>query len=317
MSVWRARRRGLALTGLLVAAALLGGCATTQMAALDAAWPAELPAQVELTHVPFFPQEDFECGPASLAMVAGAAGVQLLPAELVDQVYLPGRQGSLQQEMMTATRRQGLLAYPLRPRVEDVLREVAAGRPVLVFQNLSLPIKPVWHYAVVMGYDRERNLLLLHSGRTERMEMSLFAFERTWARTGYWAMLALSPGDRLPATADPLVYGAAVSALERLDPKAAQTGYATALATWPTDRTALLGAGNTAYAQKQWNAAIKAYRHATQTDPAFADAWNNLAQVLWEQGQTNEAVQAIATAVSLGGERLAKYEELAQKIDKK
>jgi tetratricopeptide (TPR) repeat protein len=317
MSVWRARRRGLALTGLLVAVALLGGCATAQMAALDAAWPAELPAQVELTHVPFFPQEDFECGPASLAMVAGAAGVPLLPAALVDQVYLPGRQGSLQQEMMAATRRQGLLAYPLRPRVEDVLREVAAGRPVLVFQNLSLPIKPLWHYAVVMGYDRERNLLLLHSGRTERMEMSLFAFERTWARTGYWAMLALSPADRLPATAHPLTYGAAVSALERLDPKAAQVGYATALAAWPTDRAALLGAGNTAYAQKQWGAAIKAYRHATQTDSAFADAWNNLAQVLWEQGHTQEAAQAIAKAVSLGGERLPRYEDLARKVNKK
>jgi hypothetical protein len=106
--------------------AVLGGCATPQVAMLDARWPTELPAQVELTDVPFFPQEDYECGPAALAMVAHAAGVDVTPDALVDQVYLPGRKGSLQPEMLAATRRQGLLAYPLKPKVEHTAR---SGRP--------------------------------------------------------------------------------------------------------------------------------------------------------------------------------------------
>lgn len=45
--------------------------------------------------------------------------------------------------MLVASRRNGLPAYPLKPKLEAVLREVAAGNPVLVFQNLSLPIYPV------------------------------------------------------------------------------------------------------------------------------------------------------------------------------
>jgi len=309
--------RAPVLTGVFVwAVLLLGGCATPQVAMLDARWPTELPAQVELADVPFFPQEDYECGPAALAMVANAAGVDVTPEALVDQVYLPGRKGSLQPEMLAATRRQGLLAYPLKPKVEDILREVASGHPVLVFQNLAFSIYPVWHYAVVMGFDRERHVLLLHSGRTARMEISMFAFERTWARGQYWAMLALKPG-QLPATAEPLAYTAAVASLERTDARGAQQAFAAALQRWPDDRAALLGAGNTAYALGQRDAAAKAYRQAVLKHPDFADGWNNLAQVLLELNRRHEASQAIARAVALGGERLPAYLALQAKIYKK
>lgn len=306
--------RAPVLTGVFVwAVLLLGGCATPQVAMLDARWPTELPAQVELADVPFFPQEDYECGPAALAMVAHAAGVDVTPDALVDQVYLPGRKGSLQPEMLAATRRQGLLAYPLKPKVEDILREVAAGHPVLVFQNLAFSIYPVWHYAVVMGFDRERHVLLLHSGRTARMEISLFAFERTWARGQYWAMLALKPG-QLPATAEPQAYTAAAATLERTDARGAQQAFAAALQRWPDDRAALLGAGNTAYALGQRDAAAKAYRQAVLKHPDFADGWNNLAQVLLELNRRQEASQAIARAVALGGARLPAYLALQAKI---
>lgn len=306
--------RAPVLTGVFVCAVLLlGGCATPQVAMLDARWPTELPAQVELAEVPFFPQEDYECGPAALAMVATAAGVDVTPDALVDQVYLPGRKGSLQPEMLAATRRQGLLAYPLKPKVEDILREVAAGHPVLVFQNLAFSIYPVWHYAVVMGFDRERHVLLLHSGRTARMEISLFAFERTWARGQYWAMLALKPG-QLPATAEPQAYTAAAATLERTDARGAQQAFAAALQRWPDDRAALLGAGNTAYALGQRDAAAKAYRQAVLRHPDFADGWNNLAQVLLELNRRQEASQAIARAVALGGARLPAYLALQANI---
>lgn len=305
------------LTGVFVwAALLLSGCATPQVTLLDAHWPAELPAQVALSQVPFFPQEDYECGPAALAMVANVAGVKVTPDALVDQVYLPGRQGSLQPEMLAATRRQGLLAYPLQPSIENVLREVAAGNPVLVFQNLAFSIYPVWHYAVVMGYDRARHVLLLHSGRTERMEISLFAFERTWARGQYWAMLALPPG-QLPATAEPQAYTAAAATLERTDARGAQQAFAAALQRWPDERAALLGAGNSAYALGQREAAEKAYRQAVRKHPDFAEGWNNLAQVLRELGRRAEASQAIARAVALGGARLQEYLTLQAQIDQK
>jgi len=69
----------------------------------------DLPPRTELAAVPFFPQIDYYCGPSSLAMVLQAAGVDVKPEALVDQVFLPGRKGSLQVEMLAAARRHGLI----------------------------------------------------------------------------------------------------------------------------------------------------------------------------------------------------------------
>lgn len=312
MKLWLSGLRAPALAGVFVCA-LLAGCATPQLSQLSQSWPADLPAAARLREVPFFPQEDYECGPAALAMVASAAGVPRRPEDLVSQVYVPGRQGSLQPEMLAASRRQGLPAYQLKPALESLLREVAAGHPVVVFQNLSLPVSPIWHYAVVIGYERERNRLVLHSGRTERLEMTLATFERTWARGGHWAMVALAP-TQLPATAEVEGYAAAVAALERVNPRAALAAYGRALQAWPGRRTLLLGAGNSAYALGERERAAATYREATVAHPDFAEAWNNLAQVLLEQGRRDEAAQAIARAVALGGPRLPRYLELQKRI---
>src|SRR5471032_2879219 len=136
--------------GFLFLSAALSGCSliAPQTSALKAQRPADLPPRAELTQVPFFPQEDYYCGPAALAMVLNAAGVKVTPEDLVDQVYLPGRKGSLQVEMLAATRRHGLVAYELAPKVEDMLREIAAGSPAIVLENYG-PFKwfPLWHYS--------------------------------------------------------------------------------------------------------------------------------------------------------------------------
>jgi tetratricopeptide (TPR) repeat protein len=303
-----------ALAGFFVCIALwLGGCATPQVGGLAQHWPSGLPNHALIKSVPFFPQEDYECGPAALAMVLQSAGLAVLPEQLVEQVYVPGRKGSLQTELLVASRRHGLPAYVLQPTVEAVLREIAAGNPVLVFQNLSLPVYPVWHYAVVIGFDRERNVLVLHSGRTAQQEMSLFTFERTWARGNNWAMVALAP-PRIPATAQPTAYAQALAALERVRVESARPAYDAALRKWPKERALLLGAGNTAYAMGDLPAAFAAYQAAVQAHPDFADGWNNLAQVLLDQHQPREALWAIRKAIALGGPRLAAYQGLQQAI---
>jgi tetratricopeptide (TPR) repeat protein len=301
------------------AALWLTGCATPQMRQLQQDFPVtasatSLPVRASLDGVPFFPQDDYQCGPAALAMLAQHAGVVVRPDALTAQVFVPGRQGAFTVEMLAAARRQALVAYPLRPRLEDVLREVASGNPVLVFQNLSLPVYPVWHYAVVIGFDRERNTVTLHSGVTERLQMSLFTFERTWARGNHWAMVALLPA-RLPATAQPDSFMAAAAALERVQPAAAQAAYATALQVWPGQRTALLGLGNTAYALGRKDEAAMRFVSATREHADFAEAWNNLAQVRLEQGRLKEAADAIARAVLIGGVRVGSYRSLQAQVE--
>ncbi|MDP1685659.1 PA2778 family cysteine peptidase [Hydrogenophaga sp.] len=278
-------------------------------------WPAQLPQQVLLDQVPFHPQEDLLCGPATLAMVAQAAGSSVTPAQLTPQVYLPGRQGALQTEMLAATRRQGLVAYPLAPDLQTVLTEVASGHPVLVLQNLSLAFSPMWHYAVVVGYDRSQRQVLLHSGTTARLAMPMSTFENTWARSSHWAV-RVSPPDQLPVTAQPDDWAVAVAALERSSPQAARTAYATGLKKWPQHRISLLGLGNTAYALGQRAEAAQAFEATTLAHPGFADAWNNLAQVRLDLGQLPAARQAAERAVALGGPRLPDYQALLLDIQR-
>lgn len=294
----------------------LAGCvtATPELARLIDQWPSELPSQSHIPGVAFVAQEDYQCGPAALSMVAQHAGVQHTLSYWVDLVYLPARQGSLQIELLAASRRNGLPAYVLTPSLRAVLQEVSAGHPVLVLQNLAFTWSPLWHYAVVIGFDRSKNTVTLHSGRSADLLLSLSTFERTWARAERWAMVALPPS-QLPATALADPYVASVAALERGNPLAAQTAYASALIRWPSHRIALIGAGNSAYALGQLNRAAMAYRNATLAHPRDGDAWNNLAQVLFEMGRRQEALEAAKHAVAIGGIRVDQYRKLEKEIE--
>ncbi len=303
-----------AAAGVLLLAVLnLAGCVTAQVAALIEQSDPSLLQRTELAAVPFFPQEAYQCGPAALAEVLVHAGVAASPDALLKQVYIPGREGSLQAEMLAAARRHGLVAYPLAPRLADVLREVAAGTPVVVLQNLAFGFAPLWHYAVVIGFDLPREEIVLRSGTTFRLAMTLSNFERTWARSEYWAMVALPP-QRLPVTAAADAYVAAVVALERVEAAAARQAYATALGRWPDHLLARIGLGNAAFAMRDLAAAETAYRLAARDHPQAADAWNNLAQALFELNRRNEALNAAERAVQLGGPRLAKYEATLKAI---
>lgn len=264
------------------------------------------PSRVELTGVPFHPQAANQCGPAALATAFGAAGVERTPEALRAAVFLPGRQGSLQTEMLAATRRAGLLPYVLDPLPEALLAEIAAGHPVLVLQDLGLVVTR-WHYAVVVGYDLPKRQLVLRSGTTRREVTSFESFDRSWEKSGRWAFVAQAPGD-LPASASEDRLVEAAMALEKVAGAAALPAYTAALERWPGNLAARLAVGNAAYWRHDLAAAEAAYRQATHDHPGAADAWNNLAQTLHDAGRSAEARAAAERAVSLGGPRRALYE---------
>jgi hypothetical protein len=284
----------------------VSGCATVPVSEWGQGLPASRAEVVELDSVPFFPQEDYQCGPAALATVLQSAGIERTPEQLTQQVYLPQRQGSLQVELLGASRRAGAVPYVLRGQPDDLLREVAAGHPVVVLQNLGWPLRPQWHYAVVVGFDLSQKTLTLRSGTVQRLVMPLAAFDRSWAKAERWAFVALTP-DRLPATASEPDYVASAAAFERVAPALGPVAYRTALSAWPKNLFARLALGNAAYRQRQLEEAAAQYRQATVDHPQSGDAWNNLAQVLFEQGRAGEAAAAARRAVAIGGPRLATY----------
>ena len=302
------------LPGALLAVVVLalGACATPQTAAvLDAA--GDLPPKAAVPDVPFFPQEDFYCGPAALATVLAWSGAPVVPEDLIDRVYTPERQGSLQNDMLAAARREGRLAVPLGS-LRDVMAEVAAGRPVLVFQNLALSWYPQWHYAVAVGYDLERREITLRSGREAERVTPLETFERTWERGDYWAVVVLPP-NHLPVTADKDSVLRAAAGLERAGRRPEATAaYAGILIRWPGSFAALMGLGNVWFGDGDMASAELAFRQAIDASPQRAEAWNNLAYVLAAKGRKADAVAAAREAVRLSPGNEAPYLETLEEV---
>lgn len=305
----------LMATTLLLA--LLCSCATPpQSAALLRQTAGSSPAAVLLDDVPFFAQEDYQCGPAALATMLSASGVRTSPDRLVPLVYVPGRKGSFQIEMTAAARAHGRVAYTLTPTLRSLLKEVEAGHPVLVLQNLGLSIYPRWHFAVVKGFDLEKEHVVLNSGRLENYEVSIGTFERTWARGDYWAQVILPPSE-LPATAEPDTWFSAAVALEQTgQQEAAGIAFDTGLARWPADSQLLMGAGNLHYAQGDKESALALFTRVVELHPDYAPAHNNLAQLHFENGNLRQALQHARQAVALGGEFAATYFETLQELQR-
>ncbi len=256
---------------------------------------------VSLNFVPFYPQEDYQCGPAALATVLQASSVAVTPDELVSRVYVPARQGSLQIEMLAAARAYGRASYQLAPALEDVLHEVREGRPVLVMQNLGLSWYPQWHYAVVIGYDLDNKELILRSGTIKDYRLSVKVFERTWARSEHWAFVVLKPGE-MPVNAEELPYFESVAAFERVQPgESAQEFYRNGLQRWPESINLAMGLGNSYYSAARFEEAAQVYTGLLRHNPDYAVAHNNLAQVFLEQGEQERALEHAQQAVALGG----------------
>ncbi len=126
--------------------------------------------------------------------------------------------------------------------------------------------------------------------------MSLRTFEHTWARSGFWAFVALPPG-QWPVTAEPgAVVEAAVGFERSAAPAQALRTYETALQRWPDNVTLAMGVGNAAYANGNKARAAEVFGSTARRHNHGA-AWVNLATVLLEMGQRDEAVAAAQHAV--------------------
>jgi tetratricopeptide (TPR) repeat protein len=202
--------------------------------------------------------------------------------------------------MLAAARRYGMVSFPLAPRFPDLLRELAAGNPVIVLQDLGIWPFERWHYAVAIGYDLEAGDLVLRSGEKHRQVLPLPVHELAWKRGDYWAMVVLPP-ERVAATAEEPGWLAAVAAFERVDPRGARAAYSTMLERWPASATAAIGLGNAHYRLGELGAAEAALRAALAREPGSVVALNNLAQTLSDQGRHEEALPIIERAVAAGG----------------
>ena len=237
-----------------------------------------------------------------MATVLNASGVGLAPIDLVDQVYLPTQHGSLQFELLAATRRADRIPYLIEPTLVALRAELDAGRPVLVLQNLGLGFLPVWHYAVVIGMVPAGDYVILRSGIERRKKTPAADFLRSWQLAGNWGMVVLSPGE-MPASTTPRRLLAAVAQAEpMLSIHSRKRAYGAALDRWPENITARFGYAHALHAAGELTAAEVRYRSIVDQYPRHAAALNNLAEVVADLGCHTQAIAIASHALKIATE---------------
>jgi hypothetical protein len=276
---------------------LLTGCASKPPLLPSLLSSESVTTKLELEATPFHPQQQYQCGPAALAILLDHSGVSVTAESLVPLVYLPDKKGSLQIEMVAASRRFGRIPYQINPELIALIEELQSGRPVLVLQNLGLKLWPVWHYAVVIGYSLDKDEVILRSGITRREVLSAHRFLTTWEHSENWAIVLLKPGE-LPARPEQLPYLKAVAAMEEIAPvDSLISAYLAALMEWPDSPVAQFGLAASRHSKGDLIAAEQSYRKLLATKPDHMAAYNNLAEVLADRGCFTEALHIIESAL--------------------
>lgn len=139
--------------------------------------------------VPFFPQEKDQCGPASLASILRFYGIDIDPAEISREIYLPGIKGTLNIDLLFYARSKGLIAESYHGDIADLRKKIVEGRPLLLFLNLGLKSFPAGHYIVVTGFDDIDGIIYAHSGRERDKPIPYPDFRRAWAKGDFWTLL--------------------------------------------------------------------------------------------------------------------------------
>jgi len=285
--------RSICLTTLILVLLILSGCGAARNDL-----HIEQGTVLELEKTPFYPQDMYQCGPASLAMLLGASGVIIDPDVLAPQIYLPARRGSLQLELISASRRYGRIPYIIDGELPALISEIRAGRPVLVLQNLGINIIPAYHYAVVIGV-LPPDKIVLRSGTTRRLVMDADDFLATWRRVDSWGMIILNPGE-LPEDPDPIRYLDAASSFEISgNIMEAELAYRAARNVWPYNQTVMIALGNNYLLQARYHEAALIYKELLVINPEHVAASNNLAEALVKNGCYGQALAVINQTVKI------------------
>ena len=137
--------------------------------------------------VPFFPQEENQCGPVSLAEVYNFWGVRITPERIAEDIFAASVNGTLDMDMLLYPRRSGFRTLTYRGGMEDIRNRIDNGYPLIVLVDLGFSIVQKNHFMVIVGYNN--NGIYAHSGRERGKFFPYAELERIWKRTGYWTLL--------------------------------------------------------------------------------------------------------------------------------
>jgi ABC-type bacteriocin/lantibiotic exporter with double-glycine peptidase domain len=136
--------------------------------------------------LPFYPQEDYQCGPASLASVLNYWGGAVTPGDVAEDIYSRSARGTLNIDMALYAEARGLDASFYSGGLPDVKSKIEAGYPLIVLVDLGFSFYQVNHFMVVVGFRNDG--VIVNSGKEERKFIPTGEFLKSWEKTKFWTL---------------------------------------------------------------------------------------------------------------------------------
>ena len=154
------------------------------------------PDSVIIPDVPFFSQEAYQCGPASLAMAMDywyrkmGKGDWITPERIANDIYSPSARGVLGIDLELFARSHGFEALQYSGSMADLREKVDKGVPLIILVDYGFSVYQANHFMVVKGSFAGG--VVVNSGSKENQTISEGELGKIWKKTGYWA-LAVAP----------------------------------------------------------------------------------------------------------------------------
>lgn len=132
--------------------------------------------------VPFVKQKDNFCGPAAMASVLEYYGEDISQEEIAGKVYTPKLEGALISDMENFARDNGYQAETINGNIDALEVEIDEGIPVILLVDKGKWKVSVPHYYVVYGYDRDKEVFILHTGDESGRKVKFDKLDSEWEK---------------------------------------------------------------------------------------------------------------------------------------
>jgi ABC-type bacteriocin/lantibiotic exporter with double-glycine peptidase domain len=140
-----------------------------------------------IENVPFYPQEAYQCGPASLAAVLNFCGIAVTPDDIAADIFSSKAKGTLGIDMVLYARGKGLSAEQYSGGPEDLKRNIDAGNPVIILVDYGFWVYQKSHFMVLLGYNEGG--FIADSGKEHLKSIPQDELIRTWEKTKFWMLV--------------------------------------------------------------------------------------------------------------------------------
>jgi predicted double-glycine peptidase len=169
---------------------LLTSCASLTRGTVN---PADVPHERKVIEgVPFFAQEEYHCGPATLAGVLNFIGERTTPEAVAAKIFREDVRGSTTLDMALYPRTIGYDSRWYSGSMRDLRFAVDSGQPRIIFVDYGIGPVSSYHFMVVVGYDPRG--AIVNSGRDEHKLIAWASFMGPWERTGHWTLEIMPKG---------------------------------------------------------------------------------------------------------------------------